>query len=70
MMSSDVTECSVVLDFSAAFDTVDNSILTERLRQWMGVSGRALDWFSSYLWDRSFSVSGLYMSETIILLYY
>ena len=34
----------------------------------MGVSGSALDWFSSYLSDRTFSVLlGPYMSETAAL---
>ena len=57
-----------MLCFGAAFDTVDHSFLLERLRQWVGVSGSALDWFSSYLSDRSFSVSlGPYMSETAAL---
>ena len=70
MMSSDVGECSVLvlLDLSAAFDTVDHRIMTERLRQYVGVSGSALDWFSSYLTDRSFSVSlGPYTSESASL---
>ena len=58
----------VLLDLSAAFDTMDQNILTERLRQWVGVSGSALDWCSSYLSDRSFSVlPGPHKSETAAL---
>ena len=68
MMSSDVGECSVLvlLDLSAAIDTVGHSFLIERLRQWVGISGSALDWFLSYLSDRNLSL-GPYMSETVAL---
>ena len=42
----------VLLDYSAAFDTIDHKILFERLKNKYGVGGTALNWIVSYLENR------------------
>ena len=43
----------LLLDPSAAFDTVDHDILLTRLHSKYSISGIALEWFRSYLTNRS-----------------
>ena len=46
-----------LLDFSSAFDPIDHSILVHRLHTDFGFTDTVLDWFSSYLTDRTQYVS-------------
>ena len=41
-----------LLDLSAAFDTIDNATLLERLHGHFGISGTLLQWFKSYMSNR------------------
>jgi len=47
----------ILLDLSAAFDTIDHQILLERLSLSFGINGTALNWFKSYMHDRTQHIS-------------
>ena len=46
----------ILLDLSTAFDTIDHTILLDRLTVYYGISEQALGWFKSYLLGRTHSV--------------
>ena len=49
--------CVALLDFFSAFDTIDHPILVRRLHTDFGFTDAVLQWFSSYLTDRTHYVS-------------
>ena len=55
-MDKNHTAMLILLDLSAAFDTIDHRILISRLETRCGLKGTALAWFTSYLKDRTQSV--------------
>ena len=48
--------CLVLLDLSAAFDTVDHQILLERLEKRFGFTGLVINWIRPYLTGRSWKL--------------
>ena len=55
-MDQDKVTCLILLDLSAAFDTVDHELLLNHLNYRYGVTGQALEWIHSYLTGRTQSV--------------
>ena len=47
----------ILLDLSAAFDTIDHDILLARAHSHFGIDGKALYWLNAYLKDRTQTVS-------------
>ena len=62
--------CLIMLDLSAAFDTVDHTILLTFLEEYIGLKGSPLSIFESYLTNRTqcVSIKGV-LSELSELMY-
>lgn len=70
LIASEEKSATVVmmLDLSAAFDTVDHGLLLKILRNEIGIRGRALQWFESFLRGRAQRIRlGEHTSDEIII---
>ena len=56
MMDTKTNVVLLLLDLSAAFDTINHDLLIKKLAKLYGISSVALNWFKSYLSDRTFKV--------------
>ena len=55
-MDRQLVTAIVILDLSAAFDTVDHNLLLDVLENRFGITGTARRWYASYLQPRRFRV--------------
>jgi len=69
-MNHQQVTCLTPLDLSAVFDTIDHSILLERLSSWFGISSTALSWIKSYLLNRPFYVNNDNSKSSVLQLLY
>ena len=56
MMDTRSNVVLLLLDLSAAFDTISHNLLIRKLENMYGISGVVIKWLKSYLADRSFKV--------------
>ena len=49
--------CLLMLDLSAAFDTIDRAVLLNHVKYRFGCGGKVFDWLGSYLSGRSLKVA-------------
>ena len=61
-MNCQHVEQFVLLDLSAAFNTVEHSFLLSRLSKSFGIRGTALEWLTSYSSNRLQRVSRILMA--------
>ena len=52
-MNNECVTLLILLDLSAAFDTVNHNTMLRRLEYSFGIQGKALFWFASYLSGRT-----------------
>ena len=69
-LNEDKVSLLSLLDLSAAFDTIDHSILLSRLSYSFGISDTVLAWFTCYLTDRTQTISVNGSTSLPVPLYY
>ena len=59
----------LLLDLSAAFDTIDHKILLSRMESHLGIGGNVLKWFQSYLSERTqkVQITGKFSTEQTLI---